>query len=41
MNVEEALRVGDAQLHLILPHLPVFVWSTDADLRLIAFRGGG
>ncbi len=38
---EAALRASEARLRLVMRQLPAFLWTTDADLRLTAFSGGG
>jgi len=40
-RTEEALRASEARLRLVTRQLPAFLWTTDADLRLTAFSGGG
>ncbi len=35
------LRAREAQLGLLTRQLPAFLWTTDADLRLTTFAGGG
>ncbi len=41
LRAEEALRASAAHLRLLTRQLPAFLWTTDADLRLTAFSGGG
>jgi len=38
---EAALHAREAQLGLLTRQLPAFLWTTDADLRLTMFAGGG
>ena len=40
-RAEAALRASDARLGLLTRQLPAFLWTTDADLRLASFSGGG
>ena len=40
-QAEEALRASEARLRLLTRQLPAFLWTTDADLRLDSFAGGG
>ncbi len=37
----EALGASEARLRLLTRQLPAFLWTTDADLRLDSFSGGG
>ena len=39
-EAEEALRLRETELRLILDQIPVFTWTTDVDLRLTSARGG-
>ena len=41
LRTEAALGAREAQLGLLTRQLPAFLWTTDADLRLTAFLGGG
>jgi len=41
LRAETALRAREAQLGLLTRQLPAFLWTTDADLRLTVFLGGG
>lgn len=41
LQAEEALRASEARLRLLMRQLPAFLWTTDADLRLDSFAGGG
>jgi len=41
VQAEAALRASEGQLRLLTRQLPAFLWTTDADLRLTAFSGGG
>ncbi len=41
IEAEASLRAREAQLRLLTRQLPAFLWTTDADLRLTAFSGGG
>ncbi len=40
-EAEAALHAREAQLGLLTRQLPAFLWTTDADLRLTMFAGGG
>ena len=40
-EAEAALRAREAQLGLLTRQLPAFLWTTDAELRLTTFAGGG
>jgi len=41
LQAEASLRAHEAQLGLLTRQIPAFLWTTDADLRLTAFSGGG
>ncbi len=40
-RAEEALRASEARLRLLMRQLPAFLWTTDLELRLDSFAGGG
>ena len=41
LRAEGALGASEARLRLLTRQLPAFLWTTDANLRLTAFSGGG
>jgi len=41
LRAEAALGASEARLRLLTRQLPAFLWTTDADLRLTTFAGGG
>ncbi len=41
LRAEEDLHASEERLRLLTRQLPAFLWTTDADLRLTTFAGGG